>query len=62
MIEMYRVEFVRPLAMTAVPESPSRICIACAAGHHDQPMLSNESCDCPCHGVPLEFAGYQVAA
>lgn len=58
MIDLYRVEFVRPLATKAIPELPTRICIACAAGHHEQPLLKGESCDCPCHGTPL----YQVAA
>lgn len=62
MIGMYRAEFVRPPATKAIPESPTPICTACAAGHHEQPILDHESCDCPCHGVPLEFAGYQVAA
>ncbi len=61
MIDLYRVEFVRPLATNAIPESPTPICMACAAGHHEQIVLRHECCDCPCHGTPLESAGYEVA-
>ena len=64
MMEVYRTQFdyPRPSAPQTIHESPTKLCMACAAGHHDQPMLPNESCDCPCHGTPLESAGYQVAA
>jgi hypothetical protein len=62
MIDMYRVQFVRPLATASNPQSPTRICIACAAGHHEQPLLGGEICDCPCHGTPLQSVDYRVAA
>jgi hypothetical protein len=65
MIGVYRVEFVRPrLSVTPmVPEpEPTPICMACAVGHHEQPILAYESCDCACHGTPSEQADYRVAA
>ncbi len=62
MIDLYRVEFVRPLATNATPESPTPICMACSAGHHEQIVLAGESCDCPCHGTPPEWINYKVAA
>jgi hypothetical protein len=64
MMDMYRMQFGHPAlsAPPTIPESPTKLCVACAAGHHDQPMLAHESCDCPCHGTLLESAEYQVAA
>jgi hypothetical protein len=63
MIAMYRVQFTNPPTQTVRDQSPAPICMACAAGHHDQPMLAHESCDCPCHGTtPPEFAVCEVAA
>jgi hypothetical protein len=65
MIGAYCVQFerLRPSEVGAVfQESPARICIACAAGHHEQPVLAHESCDCPCHGTPPAFADSGVAA
>jgi hypothetical protein len=64
MMEVYRLQFDYPLppVTQSVPESPTKLCTACAAGHHEQPILGDEPCDCPCHGRPLECAGYEVAA
>jgi hypothetical protein len=63
MMAVYRVEFVRPRVTNTVPESPTPICMACGAGHHEQPMLDHECCNCPCHGAtPPEFADYRLAA
>lgn len=66
MIAVYRAQFTypRPPASQAVPEqSPAPICLSCAAGHHEQPMLVHESCDCPCHGTTLpKWVDYKVAA
>jgi hypothetical protein len=64
MMEVYRIQFdyPRPPATPTMPESSTKLCTACAAGHHEQPILGDESCDCPCHGTPRESAGYQVAA
>ncbi len=64
MMERYLIQFAdpRPPATQTVPESPTRLCIACAVGHHEQPILGDESCDCPCHGTPLGAVDYQVAA
>lgn len=64
MIDIYRIQFaaLRASETNAVRESPTPTCAACATGHHEQPMLAHESCDCPCHGAPLDFAEYKVAA
>jgi hypothetical protein len=64
MMAVYRVQFAYPRTSEAktVLESQTPICLACAAGHHEQPVLVHESCDCPCHGTPLESAGNEVAA
>jgi hypothetical protein len=65
MMNLHRGQFARPQpsAIQAVADqSPVPICMACAEGHHEQPMLAHESCDCPCHCTPLDQAGYQVAA
>jgi hypothetical protein len=62
MMDMYRVQFDYPRPTKAIPNPPTRICTACAVGHHEQPILGDESSDCPCHGTPLEVAGYEVAA
>ena len=64
MMERYPIQFdyPRPPATQTVPESPTKLCTACAVGHHEQPILGDESCDCPCHGTPLASDGYQVAA
>jgi hypothetical protein len=64
MMERYRTQFdyPRPPATQTVPESPTKLCTACAVGHHEQPILGDESCDCPCHGTPLGAVDYQVAA
>jgi hypothetical protein len=55
MMAVYRVQFDYP-PMQGVREQSTvtPICMACAAGHHEQPMLAHESCDCPCHGTPPE--------
>jgi hypothetical protein len=62
MIGAYSVQFDSPPAL-AVPEQSmvTPICIACVAGHHDQPMLAHESCDCPCHGIPTASAARMAA-
>jgi hypothetical protein len=64
MMERYRTQFAdsRPTATQTVPTAPTKLCTACAVGHHEQPILGDESCDCPCHGTPQESAGYRVAA
>jgi hypothetical protein len=62
MTGVYRVQLAYPRAEAVREQSPAPICIACAAGHHEQPMLAHECCDCPCHGTPLECADYKVAA
>jgi hypothetical protein len=64
MMGLYRVQFSdpRPPAMHTVPGSPTKLCTACAVGHHEQPILGNESCDCPCHGTPQVSTDYRVAA
>jgi hypothetical protein len=64
MMERYRTQFdfPKPPSPPLISESPTKLCMACSAGHHDQPMLPHESCDCPCHGTPRESAVYQVAA
>jgi hypothetical protein len=62
MIGVYRAQFTYPQVQAVRQQSPAPICIACAAGHHDQPMLAHECCDCPCHGTPPESADYVVAA
>lgn len=64
MMEVYRIQFdpPRPPAGQTVPESPTKLCTACAAGHHEQPILGDESCECPCHGAPVVSDHYEVAA
>ena len=64
MMDLYRVQFAHPQTSetNAVPESPTTICTACAAGHHEQIVLAEECCDCPCHGIPPERSDSKVAA
>jgi hypothetical protein len=64
MMNVNRFEFAdRPTVAPAVCERSAKpICMACEAGHHEQPMLDHESCDCACHGIPLDRANYKVAA
>jgi hypothetical protein len=38
-----------PRPLTARKKSVPPVCMACAAGHHEQP--ANERCVCPCHGT-----------
>lgn len=64
MIGVYRVQFAYPRLSEAQPadeKATAPICVACAAGHHEQIVLAGESCDCPCHGTPPEFTVYEVA-
>jgi hypothetical protein len=63
MMAIYCVQFAGPWAQAVRDQSPTPICMACAAGHHDQPILAHECCDCSCHGAtPPESADFRVAA
>jgi hypothetical protein len=65
MMDVYRVQFVNPPlpgAQAVCEPSPAPICMACAAGHHEQIVLAGESCDCPCHGILPESADCKVSA
>jgi hypothetical protein len=62
MIGLHSVQLAYPRAQAVREQSTAPICMACAAGHHDQPMLAHECCDCPCHGKPPERADSRVAA
>jgi hypothetical protein len=64
MMGLYRIQFddPRPPSPENIPTSPTKLCTACAVGHHEQPIIGDESCDCPCHGTPLASTGSQVAA
>jgi len=43
-------------------QSVGSICVACAAGYHEQLLLPQECCDCPCHGTQMQCADNKVAA
>ena len=37
-------------------EDAIAICVACAAGYHEDILFVASSCDCPCHGSPTRCA------
>lgn len=53
------MHYLKPMdhSQVADPQPAAPICAACAAGHHDQPLLPHESCTCPCHGIQAQCIG-----
>jgi|SRR6185369_16998420 len=41
---------------TVHEEDAIAICVACAAGYHEDILFVASSCDCPCHGSPTRCA------
>ena len=36
---------------TTPQATPKPVCTACAAGYHDEVLVTIEHCACPCHGT-----------
>jgi len=36
---------------TTLQAAPKPVCPACAAGYHDEVLVTHQDCACPCHGT-----------
>jgi hypothetical protein len=60
---LYLVRLDPQATAQAVDKRPvPHVCMACAAGYHEQILLAPERCACPCHGTRTPCLDYEVAA
>jgi hypothetical protein len=60
MTGLYVVQLdVQNLAERVQPKA--KVCGACAAGHHELFLPTDERCDCPCHGSRSHCVDNKVA-